>query len=481
MAAGDPNATIVPVILCGGSGTRLWPASRRTRPKQFLPLFGNLSPFQATLIRVNAEGFGKPLIIANTDHRFLAAEQAEEIGIDITIVLEPEARDSGPGLAAAALFAAKEVASDALILALAADHRITDVEGFRHTVSGAADVARQGHIVTFGIAPEKPATGYGYIEPGEAMAGAGDIEVRKAKRFVEKPNLATAETYLDAGYLWNSGNFLCRADVLISEYEASDAETVSAVRRSVDAAVKDLDFVRLDPAAFKQAGKRSIDYAVMERSERIAVATAGFDWSDIGDWDALAPILDRDADGNAVHGSCVSIGSKDNVVWSTGAFVAFSGVDNLVISVTEDAVFVADRSKGDLMKSLVEKVKGANPVLTEEHLQSFRPWGNYRSLDKGNRHQVKRIVVKPGGRLSLQHHHHRAEHWIVVRGLALVTIDERQFKLTENESTYIPLGSVHRLENPGKIDLELIEVQTGSYLGEDDIVRHEDIYARADA
>ncbi|MDY8109298.1 mannose-1-phosphate guanylyltransferase/mannose-6-phosphate isomerase [Fulvimarina sp. 2208YS6-2-32] len=481
MAETDRNAdaAIVPVVLCGGSGTRLWPASRRTRPKQFLPLFGEHSPFQDTLLRVSADGFAKPIVIANNDHRFLAAEQARTIGVEITIVLEPEARDSGPGLAAAALYVARTLSPQTLVLALAADHRIEDVDGFRRTVLGASSAAGDGRIVTFGIQPDRPATGFGYIEPGERLAGPAQIEVRAARRFVEKPDLETAKAYLAEGYLWNSGNFLCRAGVLIEEYRSRDAETLATVSTSVDEAVRDLDFVRLDPAAFARAAKRSIDYAIMETSDRIAVATAGFDWSDIGDWNALRPVLDRDGHGNAVHGTCVALDAANNVVWSNGALVALSGVDDLVVAVTEDAVLVTHRTKGDLMKDLVEKVRQADPVLVEEHLQSFRPWGNYRSLDKGSRHQVKRIVVKPGAQLSLQHHHHRSEHWIVVRGTAKVTIDETILQLSENQSTYIPLGSLHRLENPGKIDLELIEVQTGSYLGEDDIVRHEDIYARA--
>ncbi|MEN3791619.1 mannose-1-phosphate guanylyltransferase/mannose-6-phosphate isomerase [Fulvimarina sp. MAC3] len=469
---------IAPVILCGGAGTRLWPASRRTRPKQFLPLFGDISPFQSTLIRVHAKGFGTPIIVASNDHRFLAAEQAQEIGVDVTILLEPEGRDSGPGLAAAAAFAAARHGAETLILALAADHRIENADGFRDSVRGACDAARDGYIVTFGIKPESPATGFGYIEPGEAITGSTG-EVRSAKRFIEKPDRATAEDYVSKGYLWNSGNFLCRTNVLMEEYEKRDAATMAAVDAAVRAAVTDLDFVRLDPESFKKAAKRSIDYAVMEQAERVAVATANFDWSDIGGWDKLDPILDHDEAGNAVHGTVVTEDAENNVVWSNGTFVALSGVSNLVVAVTEDAVLVADRSKGDLMKSLVAKVKTARPGLTEEHVQSFRPWGNYRSLDKGGRHQVKRIVVKPGAQLSLQHHHHRSEHWIVVRGTALVTIDKTVTRMTENEGTYIPLGSVHRLENPGKIDLELIEVQTGSYLGEDDIVRHKDIYARA--
>ncbi|MEN3794284.1 mannose-1-phosphate guanylyltransferase/mannose-6-phosphate isomerase [Fulvimarina sp. MAC3] len=469
---------IVPVILCGGAGTRLWPASRRTRPKQFLPLFGDRSPFQDTLLRVHAEGFAAPVVIASNDHRFIAAEQAQEIGIKVTILLEPEARDSGPGLAAAAAFVSGRYGAETPILALAADHRIKDMDGFQRTVLGALDAARDGHIVTFGVKPDSPATGFGYIEPGGEIGGAAGT-VRRSRRFVEKPDRATAEQYVSEGYLWNSGNFLCRTDVLLGEYDSRDAATVAAAQSAVDGAIEDLDFVRLDPESFSKTAKRSIDYAVMEASERVAVATADFDWSDIGGWDQLAPILDHDEAGNAIHGMVVTEEAENNVVWSNGTFVALSGVSNLVVAVTEDAVLVADRTKGDLMKSLVAKVKTARPGLTEEHVQSFRPWGNYRSLDKGGRHQVKRIVVKPGAQLSLQHHHHRSEHWIVVRGTALVTIDKTVTRMTENEGTYIPLGSVHRLENPGKIDLELIEVQTGSYLGEDDIVRHEDIYARA--
>ena len=472
-------SVIHPLVLCGGSGTRLWPASRSARPKQFLPLIDGRSTYQETLLRVAREGFGRPVALANSDHRFIAAEQAAEVGVEIDLLLEPEGRDSGPAfLAGAAFIAARDPGTECsapLVLALAADHLVRDADGFAATCADALDAAMGGRIVTFGIPPEGSSTAYGYVIPGEVEDGA----VRSVERFTEKPDADTAAALIARGALWNSGNFLVRCDVLMSEYAARDAASVEAVTASVSASNRDLDFVRLDPASFGAAKAQSIDYAVMEHTELASVVPARFDWSDIGGWDAMDRVFPLDEHSNAVSGEVIAVESRNCVVRTTGPLVATVGLENLAVVVTEDAVLVMDRSRSDLMRDAVAEVKRSKPVLTEEHRQSFRPWGNYRSLDVGTRHQVKRIVVKPGAILSLQHHFHRSEHWVVVRGTARVTIDDKVHMLHENESVYIPIGATHRMENPGRINLEIIEVQTGSYLGEDDIVRHQDAYARS--
>ena len=467
---------IHPLILCGGSGTRLWPASRRERPKQYLPLIDGRSTFQETLRRVAGEGFGRPVVVAGSDHRFVAAEQAAELGIAIDLLLEPAPRDSGPAFAAGAAHIAAREGADAAVLALAADHLVRDREGFARTCRTALPAAEAGRIVTFGIPPEGPSEAYGYVVPGKKLDGAKGVSA--VARFTEKPDRATAGELIKGGALWNSGNFLARADTLLLEYEARDADTVAAVRQAVADAVRDLDFLRLDPDSFSRAAARSIDYAVMEHTERAALTPALFDWSDIGGWNALGEVFALDDGGNAVSGALVGVEAHGCVVHSTGPLVAAVGVENLAVVVTDDAVLVMDRARDDLMREAVAAVAKRSPGLVEAHRQSFRPWGSYRSLDMGPRHQVKNIRVKPGAILSLQHHYHRSEHWVVVRGTARVTIGEEVRTLHENESVYIPIGATHRMENPGRIDLEIIEVQTGSYLGEDDIVRIEDLYAR---
>ena len=468
--------SIVPLIVCGGSGTRLWPASRANRPKQFLPLFGAMSTFQSTMLRVADKSlFGRPVVVTNQDHRFLVADQLLEVGVEADIVLEPEARDSGPAIAAGTAYVMARDGAQTPVLALAADHMVKDVEGFHGACRAALRGASLGHIVTFGVTPDHPAIGYGYIELGDELA-EGVLAVR---RFVEKPDAETATRYVREGYLWNSGNFLFLAQTLLAEYALREAATVAAVKQAVADSIVDLGFVRLDAAAFAKTEKRSIDYAVMEKTTKAAAVPASFDWSDVGSWSAVRDLSPQDEAGNAARGEAVFVNGRGNLVATERQLVCVVGLDDLAVIATGDAILVARREDAAGVKALVERLKKTNEKLTQDHLQSFRPWGNYRSLDRGQRHQVKSIVVKPGGQLSLQKHHHRSEHWIVVRGTATVTVAGQVKTVHENESVYIPIGAVHRMENPGKIDLEIIEVQTGGYFGEDDIIRIEDVYNRA--
>lgn len=465
---------IVPLIMCGGAGTRLWPSSREGRPKQFLPLLGSKSTFQETMRRVSDPAlFGRPIVITNNRYRFIVAEQLAEVGIVADILLEPARRDSGPAIAAGAAFA-RQRGGDPLVMALAADHIVADVPAFIAACRKAAEAAAAGRIVTFGVRPDRPATEYGYIRPGEALDGLFAVA-----QFVEKPDAATAEGYIAQGYFWNSGNFIFRASVLLGEYRSFDAESVAAAEAAVAQAGSDLGFVTLDTAAFSGAKAISIDYAVMEKTKAAAVVPVSYGWSDVGSWHAVWELSARDAEGNAAQGPAVFVDSRNSYVNSEKPLVALFGAENLVVVASEDAVLIANREHTAEMKKLVQRLKEVAPAVTIDHIRMHRPWGTYQSLDNGDRYQVKRIVVKKGGRLSLQYHNHRAEHWVVVRGTAKVTIGDQVKTLHENESVYIPIGTPHRLENPGKIDLELIEVQTGSYLGEDDIVRIEDDYRRS--
>jgi mannose-1-phosphate guanylyltransferase / mannose-6-phosphate isomerase len=466
---------IIPLIMCGGAGTRLWPASREGRPKQFLRLFGPFSTFQETVRRLaDRELFARPIVITNAQYRFIVAEQLAEIGAEADILLEPARRDSGPAIAAGAVYAQRR-GGDPVMLALAADHVVADVAAFASACRIARAAAGDGSIVTFGIRPDRPATEYGYIRPGDRIGP----DLFAVKKFVEKPDPAAAQLYIGEGYLWNSGNFVFRAGVFLDEYRAFEPDIVAAVTASVDAAGNDLGFVTLASAPFARARAISVDYAVMERTTRAAVIPVAYKWSDVGSWQAVWELTPHDSDGNAAQGNAVFVDAANSFVASDKALVALFGVEDLVVIASEDALLVARRSHTGEMKRLVEKLKSVAPQVTEEHLRVHRPWGSYQSLDQGGRYQVKRIVVKPGGRLSLQLHHHRAEHWVVVRGTARVTVGDNVTMLHENESVYIPIDSQHRLENPGKIDLELIEVQTGSYLGEDDIVRFDDDYRRS--
>lgn len=468
------NRRIIPLVMCGGAGTRLWPASREVHPKQFLPLFGARSTFQETLLRVSDTiMFDRPVIITNSTYRFLILEQLAEIGIVADVLLEPMRRDSGPAIAAGAAFAQARD-KDAIVLALAADHVVRDVPAFLAACREGLAAAEAGHIVTFGVQPERAATEYGYINPGDVVAG----QVRAVTKFVEKPDTVTAANYIKAGYFWNSGNFMFRAAVLLGEYRSFDTRSVDAVSDAVAKADKDLGFAKLDEAAFGSAKSISIDYAVMEKTSRAAVVPVACGWSDVGSWHAVWELSDKDNEGNAARGAAVFEDSRNCNVVTDRALVALEGVDDLVVIATQDAVLVSRQRDANGLKRLVAKLKAVAPQVTEEHIRVHRPWGSYQSVDNGDRHQVKRIIVKPGGRLSLQKHHHRSEHWIVVRGTAQVTVNELVKTVHENESVYIPIGAVHRLENPGKIPLELIEVQTGSYFGEDDIIRIEDDYRR---
>ena len=452
--------------------------SRDALPKQFLPLIGDKSTYQETLLRVRDAMFAPPIVITGPNFHFFARRQAEEIGVDATIVIEPMRRDSGPAIAAATMVASRRDPK-AVVLALAADHIIPDVDAFRATCQAGRVAAEAGRIVTFGIKPTEPKTSYGYILPGE-MIGEGVFAV---KSFVEKPDAATAARYVREGYLWNSGNFLFRAAVLLSELKRLEPEMAASVDAAVATASNDLGFVRLESGAFSRATQKSIDYAVMEKTDLAAVALGDFLWSDIGSWDALYDIAppdskSRDAAGNVLQGSVVTMDAKGCVVHSNDRLTAVVGVNDLVVVSTSDAVMVIPRARAQDVRELVDKLKAEKRPEATDHKRVHRPWGYYESIDIGERFQVKRIVVIPGGTLSLQKHLHRAEHWVVVRGTAEVTIGEKVGAVHENESVYIPIGSVHRLANKGKIALELIEVQTGSYFGEDDIERLDDIYKR---
>lgn len=466
---------IIPLIMCGGAGTRLWPASREGRPKQFLRLFGSHSTFQDTMLRVSDQGlFARPIVITNAAYRFMVLEQLNEIGLEADILLEPARRDSGPAIATGAAFALTRDA-DAVVLALAADHVVRDPAAFVEACRKALSVANAGRIVTFGVLPERPATEYGYIRPGDVVSG----DVRKVAKFVEKPDPVTAAGYVADGYLWNCGNFMFRAQMLLDEYRSVDADSVGTLVEAVGSAGRDLGFVTLPLESFGKATPISIDYAVMEQTTQAAVIPVSCGWSDVGSWHAVWELSDKDEHGNVAQGLTVFEDSRNCNVSTDKALVALEGVDDLVVVATQDAILVSRQNDPNGLKRLVGKLRTVAPQVTEDHIKVHRPWGSYQSLDVGERHQVKRIIVKAGGRLSLQKHHHRSEHWIVVRGTALVTVNDLQKMVHENESIYVPIGAVHRMENPGKIPLELIEVQTGSYLGEDDIIRIEDDYQRS--
>jgi mannose-1-phosphate guanylyltransferase/mannose-6-phosphate isomerase len=467
-----------PVLLSGGVGSRLWPVSREAYPKQFLPMVGAESMLTETLQRVAGLADSQPMVVCNEGHRFIVAEQLRNMGIvNAQIILEPCGRNTAPAVAVAALESLRTDPA-AILLVLPADHVILNGPAFTTAVREALPLAEAGHLVTFGVVPDRAETGYGYIKRGSALPlGGAAIE-----RFVEKPDADTAAGYLASGdFLWNSGMFLLGAQAYLSELERLAPDMLTACRAALETAEKDLDFVRLDPTSFEACPADSIDYAVMEKTTQGAVMALDCGWSDVGAWSALWDVGQADANGNVILGDVLLDQSSNNYVRSESRLVAATGVDNLVVVETADAVLVASRDKVQDVKRLVTALKAANRNEASLHARVYRPWGSYESLITSERFQVKRIVVNPGAKLSLQKHHHRAEHWIVVSGTAEVTCEDKVFALGEDESTYIPLGHKHRLNNPGVIPLELIEVQSGSYLGEDDIVRYEDIYGRSEA
>lgn len=474
------SGPIVPVVLAGGQGTRLWPLSRSARPKQFLPLVNELSLFAQTLKRVSdSTRYTPALVLTNSDYRFLVAEQALEIGLPLAgVLLEPVVRNTAAAIAAAAVYARQLFGPDSVMHVLPSDHAVTTDEGYWAAVDVAAEAARQGFLVTFGITPTAPETGYGYIEAGKPI-GAG---VAAVSRFVEKPARERAEEMVaSGGHSWNSGMFMLGTQTFLDECQALAPETLAAAEQAVVKAKTDLDFVRIDAEAFARAPSISVDYAIFEKTKRAAVLPVSFGWSDLGSWDAVWKASKRDEAGNVSIGPVTFTEVSHSLVVTEKAHVAVSGLDDVVVIASEDAVYFGRLSEAQRVGPLVKMLK-QNPhtaPLTEIHRTAYRPWGGYSSILSGPRFQVKRLFVKPGKQLSLQKHHHRSEHWVVVRGTAEVHVDGKVTMLTENESIYLPLGCEHRLANPGKIELELIEVQTGSYLGEDDIIRIQDDFGRA--
>jgi mannose-1-phosphate guanylyltransferase len=471
---------MIPVILAGGQGTRLWPLSRSARPKQFLSLTGKLSPFQETLQRVaDPARYAAPIIITNAEYRFIVGEQADELGIALAgVLLEPVARNTTAAIAAGAVFAERLSGADAVIHVLASDHAVETDANYWQSVDIASAAAAAGRLVTFGITPTAPETGYGYIEAG---ADRGD-GTREVARFVEKPDHDKAVAMLQqGGFYWNSGMFMLGVGAFLAECRALSPESYEAAVGAVEKARTDLDFVRLDEESFAKAPNISVDYAIFEKTKLIAMVPVSFFWSDLGSWDAVWKVSDKDAGQNAVLGEATLSNTSNSFVLSEKAHVAVEGLDDVAVIATEDAVYVGKLSEaqkvGQMVKAL--RLKPDTQEITEIHRTAYRPWGGYSSVLSGARFQVKRLFVKPGKKLSLQKHHHRAEHWVVVSGTAEVTIDDKVTSVAENESIYLPRGCVHRLANPGKILLEVIEVQTGSYLGEDDIIRIEDEFGRA--
>lgn len=483
---GEENRPVHPVILSGGAGTRLWPLSRALFPKQFFPLASELSLLQETAKRVGeASRFAPPLIVCNHEHRFVVAEQLREISlIPQDIVLEPSARNTAAAVAVAALVlqAAAGVGESPLMLVLPSDHVIADPDAFLAALDSAVPAAEAGYLVTFGMRPERAETGYGYIERGAALEAAGSTcpGCFRAARFKEKPDRAAAERMVAAGgWLWNSGMFLFRADALLAEMERHAPAILAACRAALDAAKRDLDFLRLDAAAFDRCESLSLDYAVMEKTDRAAVVPAEMGWSDIGSWHALWQTAAKDSEGNVLVGDIAAMDLKNCYIRSDDRLVGAIGLSDLTLIVTDDAVLALPRGHAQEVKSLVDMLRGQNRGEVVVHSRVYRPWGFYQSLEAGDRFQVKHITVNPGARLSLQRHKQRAEHWVVVNGKARVTRGDQVFDLKENESTFIPAGTAHRLENQGPEPLRIIEVQSGPYLGEDDIERLEDSYGRA--
>lgn len=471
---------MIPVILSGGSGTRLWPLSRAKKPKQFLPLLNDKSMLQNTLLRLKGlPDLAAPMVICNEDHRFMVAEQLREVSTQqADIILEPVGRNTAPAIAVAALKALANK-QDPLLLVLAADHAIRDIPAFHRAIELATPAAQQGKLVTFGIVPSCAHTGYGYIRKAEHTVAAITTEVFAVAEFCEKPDLATATGFVNSGqYFWNSGMFLFKASSLLAELQQFAPEIVRCAEQALQQASSDLDFIRLNKDAFANSPSDSIDYAVMEKSDNAAMVALDAGWSDVGSWDALWEVMAKDEQGNACRGDVLLEQCNNSYVNAEERLVAVIGLNDVVVVETKDAVLVASKAHIQGVKNIVAKLQSYGRTEVDLHREVFRPWGKYDSVDNGTRYQVKHITVKPGAKLSVQMHHHRAEHWVVVSGSALVRNGDKEFLVTENESTFIPVGTVHSLENPGKIPLELIEVQSGSYLGEDDIIRFEDKYGR---
>tara|TARA_R110000772_G_scaffold268725_1_gene398193 strand:- start:2961 stop:4367 length:1407 start_codon:yes stop_codon:yes gene_type:complete len=466
---------IIPIIMAGGSGSRLWPLSRQMFPKQFLTLHGNSSMLQATAERLTGIEHEPAIVICNEEHRFSVAEQFRLNNIDNSgIILEPVGRNTAPAIALAALHAIKN-GQDPLLLILAADHVIKNEEAFADSVKQAQLHAEAGKLVTFGIVPTAPEIGYGYIKRGQAQQKFG----YSVAEFVEKPNKETAKSYLSSGnYYWNSGMFLFKASRYLAELKTHRPDILAACETAITSTKNDLDFIRVDKAAFEACPDESIDYAVMEKTADAVVIPMDCGWSDVGSWSALWEVSDKDNNGNAFKGDVIDVETKNTLVYAQDKLVATVGLEDIAIVETKDAILVSKLSEVQKVKKIVEQLKAQERTEFKHHREVYRPWGEYDSIDSGERFQVKRITVKPGAKLSVQMHHHRAEHWIVVSGTAKVTNGDKDILLTENQSTYIPVGVIHALENPGKLPLELIEVQSGSYLGEDDIVRFEDKYGR---
>ena len=463
---------VIPVILSGGVGSRLWPLSREFYAKQCLPLVDKeYSLLQQTLLRTRSLEVADPIVVCNEVHRFLIAQQLQAIGVKkSSIVLEPKGRNTAPAIALAALEAMRSESDDALMLVLPADHVIRDLAAFESSIKQAVELAKEDVLVTFGVQPTRPETGYGYIRSADNFSVA---------EFVEKPNLEKAKAYLASGdYLWNSGMFLFRAKAFLDELAVHRDDIFQAVNSAYQQRTEDLDFVRIDADLFAQCPEESIDFAVMEPTKKAKVVPYAGDWSDIGAWDALYNYADKDSDNNVLVGDVMSEGAQNCFIRSESRLIAAVGVQDLVIVETADAVLVMDKNNAQDVKKIVKRIKAEGREEHMYHTTVHRPWGTYQIVDVGDRYKVKRIMVKPGEKLSVQMHHHRAEHWVVVSGTAKVLNGEQEILLTENESTYIPVGVVHALENPGKIPLELVEVQSGSYLGEDDIMRFSDRYGR---
>jgi len=472
---GNSMSSITPVVMAGGSGTRLWPLSRALYPKQFLKLGQDETLLQQVFRRLEGLSLSNPLVICNEEHRFLAAEQLRAMGeLNHNILLEPQGKNTAPAVALAA-FAALRSDPEAVLLVLASDHIIQEKAAFQHVVEQALPLAQRGELVTFGIVPSHPETGYGYIKQGTPIDGGA----YKVERFVEKPQASVAEEYLvEGGYLWNSGMFVFKASTYLNELERQRPEIYAACKAASSAESPDMDFIRVNAEAFAECPDESIDYAVMENASSTAVIPLDAGWSDIGSWSALWEVTEQDVDGNATVGDVIAQNTQNSYLYAESGLLATVGLQDIVVVQTKDAVLVADKASIQDVKSIVNTLKTENRPECRSHREVYRPWGKYDSVDAGQRYQVKRITVKPGEKLSVQMHHHRAEHWIVVSGTANVTIDDQTRLVTENQSVYIPVGSVHALENPGIIPLELIEVQSGPYLGEDDIVRFEDRYGR---